>query len=256
MVELQNELESFARNGIWVCAISYDPVEVLRTFAEKFNIAYPLLSDVDSAIIRCFGILNTHVPEGHPWHGVPFPGAFMVDEQGRVVDKSFYANHGARDSVGRMLQDVFQVQDARRGAVQTVETASLRATAYLSSGRFRPGQVLTFAVEIEVEEGHHIQARPLPEGYIPTTLTFQEQEDVYFGEVAYPPPKPHHLQSLDETLHVYDGRIVLKAPVRSNRKERFVVQARLEYQACDEQDCYLPERLEFALPLDRLDNVQ
>ncbi len=255
MVELQENLKSFEKNGIRVCAISYDPVDALGKFTEKFGITYPLLSDVDSAVIRRFGVLNTHIPEGHPWYGVPFPGTFMVDERGVVIDRSFYANHAVRDSVARMLYESFRVTDAERGLVQTVEADSVTATAYLSSGTVRPGQVLTFTVEVKVKEGRHIQARPLPEGYIPTTLTFQEVEGVHFGAVGYPEPKPHHLKTLGETLHVYDGRVVLKAPVRSSRKEAFAVRARLEYQACDDRECFLPERIDFEIPLTHLDNV-
>jgi len=130
-----------------------------------------------------------------------------------------------------------------------------RWSVYLSAKTIRPGQVLTFTVEIEIETGRHLHARPLPEGYIPTTLKFQEVEDVHFGEVVYPQSKPHRLETLDETLHVYDGRVVLKASIRSSRKEGFVVRASLEYQACDDQVCYLPDRIEVALPLDFLDNI-
>ncbi|MBI2503493.1 MAG: redoxin domain-containing protein [Candidatus Latescibacteria bacterium] len=255
MVELQSRVKNFEQNGIWICAISYDPVEVLGRFAAKQGITYPLLSDADSAVIRQFGILNTNVPPDHPWHGVPFPGTFMVDEKGRVIEKSFYADHAVRDSVGRMLQEVFQVQDAKRGVVQAFRTDSLKATAYLSAGTIRPGQVLTFTMEIEVKAGQHLHARPLPEGYIPTTLRFEEMEGVYFGEVVYPQPKPHRLETLGETLHVYGDRVVLKASVRSNRKEGFAVRAMLEYQSCDDQTCYLPDRIEFEIPLEVLDNV-
>ena len=255
MVELQDHLKDFERNSVRICAISYDPVDVLGKFSGKFLITYPLLSDVGSAVIRRFGILNNHIPEGHPWHGVPFPGTFMADEQGAVIDRSFYANHAVRDSVARMLQESFHVTDAERGLVQTVETDSVKATAYLSSGTIRPGQVLTFTVEVEVRKGRHIQARPLPEGYIPTTLTFEGVEGVHFGAVDYPAAKLHHLKTLSETLHIYDGRVALKAPVRSSRKEAFAVRARLEYQACDDRECFLPGRIDLEIPLTHLDNV-
>lgn len=255
MVELQRSLTSFAQHGIWICAISYDPVEVLGKFAEKYAITYPLLSDVDSATIRRFGILNTHIPPDHPWHGVPFPGTFMADEKGRVIEKSFYADHAVRYSVDRMLQEVFQVRDAKRGVVQTSNTDSLKATAYLSAPTIRPGQVLTFTVEIELKAGRHLHAQPLPEGYIPTALRFEEMEGVYFGEVVYPQPKLHRLEALGETLQVYGDRVILKVTVRSSRKEDFAVRATLEYQSCDNQACYLPDRIEFEIPLQALDNV-
>ncbi|MCH8292775.1 redoxin domain-containing protein [Candidatus Poribacteria bacterium] len=255
-MELQENLEIFERNGIWSCAISYDPVEVLGRFAEKHNISYLLLSDVESKVIRRFGILNTNIPEDHPWYGVPFPGTFMVKEDGTVIDKSFYANHGVRDSVDGMLQKRFQVNDTKPGMRQIVKTNSLKATASLSSGTIRRGQIQTFRVEIEIKEGRHIYGRPLPEGYTPTRLTFQAVEGVRFGEVAYPEPEAYYLEKLDETLPVYDGRIVLNAPVHNRqRRESFEVQARLTYQACDDQECYLPDQIDFEIPIMYLDNV-
>jgi DsbC/DsbD-like thiol-disulfide interchange protein len=86
-------------------------------------------------------------------------------------------------------------------------------------------------------------------------LHFEEVEGVHFGEVVYPQPRPHRLETLGETLHVYSGRVVLKAPVRSSRKEDFAVQATLEYQSCDDRTCYLPDRIDFEIPLKALDNV-
>ena len=256
MVELQNHIEDFENNDIWICAISYDPVEVLGEFAKKFAITYPLLADVDSAVIRLFDILNTHIPESHPWYGVPFPGTFMVDEQGIVVDKSFYANHGVRDSVARMLQENFQVHDVNQAVLQTAETDPVKASARLSSKTVRPGQVITFTIEIEIEDGCYMHAHPLPQGYIPATLTFEEVEEVHFGEVVYPEPGLRHLNVLDETLHIYAGRIELKVAVRNRRKESFVLRAHLQYQVCDQVRCHLPAEINFELEIECLENVR
>ena len=43
---------------------SYDPPDVLRAFAAKHGITFPLLSDSGSAIIRRYGLLNTSVAPG------------------------------------------------------------------------------------------------------------------------------------------------------------------------------------------------
>ena len=255
MVELQERAAEFEKNAIRVCAISYDTVEVLGEFAEKHDISYPLLADTDSTVIRRFGIFNTHIPEDHAWYGVPFPGTIMADERGMVIDRSFYANHGVRDAVARMLRDVFRIEDASRGVEQKTSTERVDATAYLSARTVRPGQVLTFTVEIAVREGSHIYGRPLPENYIPTTLTFQEVGDVQFGEVVYPEPRLLHLEGLGETLPIYDGRILVTAPVRNHRKESFAMKASLQFQACDAHECYFPEQIDFELPLDCLGNV-
>lgn len=70
-----------------MAAISYDSVEVPRTFAKRAGITIPLLSDPKSEIIKAFGILNTTVPRNTEFYGVPFPGTYIVDERGRVKSK-------------------------------------------------------------------------------------------------------------------------------------------------------------------------
>ena len=253
MVELQESAAEFESNQIGICAISYDAPGVLAEFANRHHIKYPLLADTDSDVIRRFGILNTHIPQDHAWYGVPFPGIIMADERGIVIDRSFYANHGVRDAVGRTLRDVFRIDEGGRGTVQEVSAERLKATAYLSSNTVRPGQVLTFTAEIEIEKGSHIYARPLPENYLPVVLKFEEVEDVCFGEVVYPEPKWQQLGG--ETLPIHEGRLLLQAPIRNSRRDPFAVRARLQYQVCDERACYLPEQIEFELPLDCLNNV-
>lgn len=51
------------KNGIGLAVISYDSPEVLADFSKRQGITYPLLSDVGSATIRRYGILNTVVEE-------------------------------------------------------------------------------------------------------------------------------------------------------------------------------------------------
>jgi peroxiredoxin len=163
-VELQENLDAFKENGIRICAISYDPVEVLKDFSNKHGISYPLLSDTQSEVIRKFGILNTLVPEDHNWYGVPFPGTYITDKNGNVTETSFYANHGVRDSIPRMISQALKIDPEGR-VVQQLETDSLHATAELTSGTTRRGQVQTFLLQIRPKQGRHLHAKPLPEGY-------------------------------------------------------------------------------------------
>ena len=253
-MELQDNLKQFKKNAIQPCAISYDPVNVLKSFAEKHRVTYPLLADTDSAVIRQFDIFNTLVPKGHRWYGVPFPGTFMVDEQGIVTDKSFYASHGVRDSVGRMLQEKFHITP-EGCPTQTLETDDLKATASLTSGTVRRGQIQTFILNIEMKPGRHIYGPHLSGGYIPTTLTFQNIEDVRFGETVYPEPEPLTLKALNETLPVYEGCITLKATFLNRSRDNITVRARLDYQACDDRECYMPVQLDFELPIVYMDNA-
>ena len=88
-MELESEKERLRAKGLGVCAISYDSPEILAAFSKRLGITIPLLSDVNSQIIKSFGILNTNYPKGHMGFGVPFPGTYIVDENGVVTYKEF-----------------------------------------------------------------------------------------------------------------------------------------------------------------------
>jgi len=47
------------------------------------------LSHSDSKIIRAFGILNESVKPGTAQYGIPYPGTYILDPQGKVVSKYF-----------------------------------------------------------------------------------------------------------------------------------------------------------------------
>jgi len=48
---LQKELKSIEDSGVKIVGISYDSVEVLKEFADKEKITFPLLSDPESRAI-------------------------------------------------------------------------------------------------------------------------------------------------------------------------------------------------------------
>ncbi|MBT5192891.1 MAG: peroxiredoxin family protein [Rhodospirillaceae bacterium] len=58
---MRDAYDKFQAAGIKLYAISYDDREVLAAYAEAEEIPFPLLSDIDSEVIRRYGILNTQV---------------------------------------------------------------------------------------------------------------------------------------------------------------------------------------------------
>ena len=251
LVELQRNLETLTNNNIKAFAVSYDSPEVLGEFADKFGITFPLLSDETSNVIRGFGILNTHIPDDHKWSGVPYPGTYMVGDDGLVFSKSFFAEHGTRESVNDMLQEDFQVQEMERGEVQVATSPDLTARAYFASPTIRNRQLNALTVEVSLPDGLHVNGRELPEGYVPIELSLEENENVRLHSVDYPEPEVIELPALDERLPVYTGRVEIKArclgTMRTREEEVVQVTANLRYQACDDHQCFLPETL--ALPL-------
>src|SRR5690349_6501552 len=110
LVQLQQTLQKVRDEGYEVFAISNDPVERLVEFSDRHRIEFSLLSDEDSAVIRAFGILNTLIKpdEGKHmrWHGIPYPGTYVTDANGIVVDKDFHQHHARRLSGQALLHRV------------------------------------------------------------------------------------------------------------------------------------------------------
>lgn len=100
---MQGDLKAIEAAGVRVVGISYDPVEVLKGFAEKKKITFPLLSDPDSKTIVAYALKNKETA-GKKFgmidlDGVPYPGTVLVDQEGIVRAKLFVDGYKERHSV-------------------------------------------------------------------------------------------------------------------------------------------------------------
>jgi len=102
-VELQQHLDAIRKEGLGVAAISYDSIGALKSFADRQHITYPLLSDPDSKIIRAFDILNETTKPGTLTYGIPYPGIYVVDAQGKVLSKYFEDDYKDRFSTADIV---------------------------------------------------------------------------------------------------------------------------------------------------------
>ena len=105
---MQKDLKTLEAAKIQVVAISYDSTEVLKAFAEKQNITYPLLSDADSKTIVAYALKNPETV-GKKYgkidlDGVPYPGTILVDQEGVVRAKLFVDGYKERHSVAQLLK--------------------------------------------------------------------------------------------------------------------------------------------------------
>jgi peroxiredoxin len=71
-------------------AISIDPPDVSRTFAEKIasdgkgKVSFPLLSDPEHKIIDAYG-LRDPAYEGQKVYGIPHAAVYVIDKSGKVT---------------------------------------------------------------------------------------------------------------------------------------------------------------------------
>jgi len=169
---------------------------VLEEFADKQQIPYPLLSDIDSEVIRRFGILNDQVEPGDALlYGIPYPGSFVIDEDGIVVAKFFHDTYKKRDSPEMLI-------DAALGRIELDEDAAraeggdseVRITAAVRGGRgtIRQGIRRSLVVRFELGEGLHIYGEPAPKGMVPTSVTLEGPP----GLVAEAVVRPSHWRTI------------------------------------------------------------
>lgn len=251
-MELQRTLDKIRAQGLGVAAISYDSQSVLKAFADRRGITFPLLSDSGSAVIRAFGILNQDIPEGTLYRGVPHPGTYIVDRSGRVVAKYFEENYTERYTGSDILIRRF---GASAGAAHTtVETKHLRLSTAASADHVAAGQRIALTLDLEMKPGMHVYA-PEVKGYKPVEWTITAGAAAH--AVEFPKSQMLRLEAIDETVPVYQGsvRLVRDVTVGKVKPGPLTIEGAFSYQACDDKICYIPQTvpLKWELTVDPLD---
>lgn len=248
-MELEQQKAEFARRGLNVCSLSYDSVAVLKNFAARTGIGYPMLSDPESKVIRAFGIFNESVPPKTLPYGVPHPGTYIVDEKGIVHAKYFEDDFRERYTAANILWRQFGKDS---GPVQsTAETAHLKLSLISSDAEARPGTRLSLALEIELKPGMHVYAPGVEGGYIPIGWSMTGSKGWRTYDVSWPPSRKMNLPVIHETVPVYTGRIRLQRDLTIGQgkdlnpllgpERRIAVEGVFRYQACDDKECYPPQ---------------
>ena len=250
-MELEHSVADFKARGYAVAALSYDSPAILKSFAERAKITYPLLSDPDSKVIKAFGILNESIPVGNPFYGIPHPGTYMVDPSGKVISKYFEDDFTQRDTASSILVREF---GATAGASHTsVETKHLSLSSSASASVVRSGQHIALTLDIELKTKMHVYAPGVQGGYRPIEWPVKETAAVVPGAVAFPKSEILFLEAIGEKVPVYKGKVhivreitigkdaALKALVSPTGE--FTLEGEFKYQACDDRVCYIPSTI-------------
>jgi hypothetical protein len=249
-VELQKNLPAIRKRGLALVAISYDSPEVLRTFAARKGVTYPLLSDPGSKVIRSYGLLNTTVAANTPQFGIPYPGTFILNPSGTVKSKYFEADFRERYAASDIL--IREFGDKAGAFAAVVETKHLRLTPSSSETTVHWGERIALVLDIDLKPGMHVYA-PEVKGYIPVQWHIAETTAFRAQPPVWPGARNLYLKAIDETVPVYKGRFRVVAEISTgtdaqvkpllNPNGDFVVESSFRYQACDDRECYLPQTI-------------
>ena len=282
-MELQDQLETLKEQGLGVAAISYDSVEVLSDFAQRRGITFPLLADDDSSVITEFGILNTVAAEGvgdnaddpdvqadvakyvsafgaNPMIvGTPYPGTFMIDGDGKVTSRFFEEFYRERNTttnvmlkLGMGLSPIAAVQG---------ETAHLKFTAYPSNTSVTVGTRFSLALDVTPGPKMHVYAPGAEEkGYKVIGFNLDQPEIARIEPVSYPESEIYYFEPLDEHVPVYQEKFTILQEVVMNGDARaeevmstmdaLTLTGTLDYQACDDAICFLPQSIPVSFTVD------
>ena len=81
-----------------------DPVAVHARFAARRDIAFTLLADEKSAIIKAFGVIDERYPPGSRWRGLARPIIFVIDAGGVITHRFSSRDYRDRPSVDSVLK--------------------------------------------------------------------------------------------------------------------------------------------------------
>jgi peroxiredoxin len=249
LVQLEELQEAFQRNGIGVCAISYDSSEILQDFAKKKKLNFPLLSDTGSKIIRDFNILDTSVLPGSAAYGVPYHGSYVVNEVGVVVSKFFEPTfeHSSGIVLTRLFGSPLNTHE------KFVKHDHLDLRYYASSNRVAAGDQLTLTIEVLLHDKVHVYA-PGAKDYFSIVWELESTAAFSGAPVDYPSPQIIALPSIQEKVPIYQGsfRITRSITLHAEPREihriidsqgNLVIKGILRFQACDNTMCYVPRKV-------------
>jgi hypothetical protein len=246
-----------------LAAISYDSEEILKFFADRKKIEYPLLGDPESKTITTYGVLNQEATGMQK--GFARPGYFFIDAQGVIREKFFEAKYRERLTGNSIISKLFP--ELGEEVKDTVDAPHLQLAVEQSDSIGVPGTRVTLATEVRLPAEVHVYA-PGAQGYKPIRLLMDAMPEMEFKPAVYPQSKILFLPVINERVPVFDGtfRISQDIKVSSGAEfwgslgkdgKLFTITGKLEYQACDQTKCYQPTSVPLkwqlqVLPLDRM----
>ncbi len=144
---------------------------------------------------------------------------------------------------------------ANLGAAPTMraQAPNIGVNGFFSADRAQQGRVIQAAVVVDIPSGYHINSnRPLAKFLVPTSLKIETPKGFRLGAVSYPRAVVRKFEFSEDSLSVYEGRVVLRFSVTvpaNSATGVTALRARLKYQSCSNEVCFPPTSREIAMPI-------
>lgn len=192
------------------------------------------------------------------FYGLPFPGVYVTDAEGRVTEKFFHRNFATRTSAGAIRNSAIgRILSMHETPSTELSEEHVKVSAFLADESLRFETSSTVYVRFEVADGYHMYGAPLPEGFIASTANVAATKGVRIGEPRYPQTTPHEFPALGVTLNVYEGVTDVAIPVilgseildwsLQDKPTEIELPIEVVFQACSEKVCFRPQRKQLVL---------
>jgi peroxiredoxin len=267
--ELQRDLPLLKRAGLGLAAISYDSREILRDFAARKKITFPLLSDHDSIAIRAYGVADRRYRPGAqldidgsgevPVHGLADPAVFVISPEGKVVWRFVSEHEELRLTAANILQRATgQIVEQSR---TPVEAGRIRVAATAGVASAGLGSRVMIGVELQIPPGWHVYGPQAGGEYHGLAWNMEASECSFIGDVAHPEPRWEQPAFADRKLPEYQGTVRLTRelvirPMIGNSnpavlarfrkacldsESKFRAAGSLQFQTCTDRECLPPQ---------------
>jgi peroxiredoxin len=268
LAQLQRDLPALKRAGLGVAAISYDSLAVLREFASRRGITFPLLSDHESTTIRAFGVADRKYHEGSevfvdsasvPVNGISYSAVFVLSPSRKVVWRFAAETEQLRLTGSAIVERAAGfVSVASRSSVDggkiQIETTASNTTVGL-------GMRLILGVDLKIPPGLHVYGPKVKGDYRGVVWEMEASQCATLGEPIYPAPAQRQFAFEPENLTVYEGAIrftrelIVPPSIQPNNPAVFAafcsnclrgesklgIAGTLKFQACDASQCFPPQ---------------
>ena len=280
-MQLQRDVSILGRAGLGLAAISYDSAGVLREFAQRKSITFPLLSDHESEVIGTYGVADRKYRKGMgldvkseriyddtfgkvPVFGLAYSAVFVLTRDHRVKWRFVSEDFELRLTGAAILEEAV---GANADQVRTpIASRTVQITATATNALVGLGNRIRIAVELKIPKGFHVYSPEVGSEYKGVSWQMDKSECLEVEEPVYPKPEWKLMKATGEKLPVYEDTIRIsraisvKPGIRESDPSIYQLFCRLcvdpalrihtsgvvKFQACNDQRCDPPQTVRVA----------
>ncbi len=152
------------------------------------------------------------------------------------------------------LNGYLSIEDGLPVSIPELDASQALVTATAKIKTRTKGNQIDVEVQVKIAAGWHINANPAgQDNLIPTTITVDKDALIEINNVKYPKGKSMKFEFSPESVNVYDGTFTI--PLKLKQKPDTLIKKgvpiilKLNYQACNDTECSLPQELNIPLKL-------